>query len=74
MEIQLPFWNEVVEMLKRAMEEIPKVAYIGWDVAITPNGPVIIEGNTTPGYRYYQIPAHMTEKTGNRERYEKCLK
>lgn len=72
--LQLPFWNETIEMLKKAMEEIPEVAYIGWDVAITPDGPLIIEGNTTPGYRYYQIPVHMTEKTGNRERYEYCLK
>ena len=35
--------------------------------------PIIIEGNTTPGYRYYQIPVHM-DKGGNRAVYEACLK
>lgn len=72
--IYVPYWKEIVEMLTCAAKEIPQVAYIGWDIAITPNGPIIIEGNTTPGYRYYQIPAHMENKLGNRKVYERCLK
>lgn len=72
--MQLPYWEETKQMLKNAAKEIPQVAYIGWDIAITPNGPVLIEGNTTPGYRYYQIPAHMENKTGNRKVYTACLK
>lgn len=60
-------------MLTSAAKEIPQVAYVGWDVAITPNGPVLIEGNTTPGYRYYQMPLHMEDKCGNRAVYESCL-
>ena len=72
--LQLPFWKETLEMIKNAAREVPGVAYIGWDVAITPDGPAIIEGNTTPGYRYYQIPVHMVHKTGNRAAYEACLK
>ena len=72
--IQLPFWKEILDMLREASAEIPEVAYIGWDIAITPDGPILIEGNTTPGYRYYQIPVHMTEKKGNREQYACHLK
>ena len=72
--IYVPYWKEIVELLTCAAKEIPQVAYIGWDIAITPNGPIIIEGNTTPGYRYYQIPAHMENKLGNRKVYERCLK
>lgn len=71
--IELPYWNEIKEMLISAAKEIPQVAYVGWDVAITPSGPILIEGNTTPGYRYYQIPQHMENKCGNRSVYEKCL-
>ena len=72
--ITLPYWNEIQVMLREATKEIPQVAYVGWDIAITPDGPIIIEGNTTPGYRYYQIPAHMEKKRGNRKIYEECLK
>lgn len=72
--IKLPYWNEIKIMLKNAAKEVPQVRYIGWDVAITPDGPILIEGNTTPGYRYYQIPVHMENKCGNRRVYESCLK
>lgn len=71
---QIPFWEETLQMLMNVAAEVPEVGYVGWDVAITPTGPIIIEGNTTPGYRYYQIPVHMENKAGNREIYEKCLK
>lgn len=72
--MQLPFWSETMEMLKAAATEVPEIGFVGWDIAITPEGPVIIEGNTTPGYRYYQIPAHMINGMGNRAIYERCLK
>lgn len=72
--VSIPYWKETLEMLTGAAKEVPQVAYIGWDVAITPQGPIIIEGNTTPGYRYYQIPVHMKEKLGNRKIYERSLK
>ena len=71
--IKLPYWEETIEMLKKAAAVVPEVGYIGWDVAITPTGPIIIEGNTTPGYKYYQIPIHMVDKIGNRSIYEKFL-
>lgn len=71
--LEVPYWNEVVTMLENAASEVPEVGYVGWDVAITPNGPILIEGNTTPGYRYYQIPVHMESKCGNKEVYVKYL-
>lgn len=46
----IPFWHEIVEMLSECGKEVPQIGYVGWDIAITENGPVIIEGNTTPGY------------------------
>lgn len=71
--VKLPYWNEIVEMLKKVCAKVPTVGYIGWDIAITPDGPVIIEGNTTPGYKYYQIPKHLENGIGNREKYEKYI-
>ena len=72
--MQLPFWKETLDLLRRASERVPSVGYIGWDVAITPDAPILIEGNTTPGYKYYQIPAHLENGIGNRAKYESKLK
>lgn len=33
----------------------PKIMVIGWDVAITPNGPMFVEGNRRPGFDLVQI-------------------
>ncbi len=47
---KLPFTQEAVDMVKEAAKLIPEIRYIGWDVAITPDGPIIIEGNEFPSY------------------------
>lgn len=67
--ITLPFWNETIALVEKAARHVPSVGYVGWDIAITPTGPVLIEGNTTPGYKYYQIPAHLSDKIGNKNKY-----
>ena len=70
--LQLPYWKETLKMIEKAAKIVPQVGYVGWDIAITPNGPIIIEGNTTPGYKYYQIPIHMEDKKGNKDNYLKA--
>jgi hypothetical protein len=42
---QLPHWLEVLTLCSRAARVTPKVRSVGWDIALTPSGPVIIEGN-----------------------------
>lgn len=44
-EFEIPFWSEVIEMCKKAALEVPEVRCVGWDVAITEKGPLLIEGN-----------------------------
>ncbi|MRI00782.1 hypothetical protein GH721_09615 [Kriegella sp. EG-1] len=44
---KIPFFKEACELVKQATEHIPN-GFIGWDVAITPTGPTIIEGNENP--------------------------
>ena len=46
----VPMFPEAAELCLKAAQVNPGLAYIGWDVAITPNGPVLIEGNILPGY------------------------
>lgn len=46
----LPDWLDAVALARRAHSEaFPEYALIGWDVALTPDGPVLIEGNGKPG-------------------------
>ncbi|MFR8332899.1 MAG: sugar-transfer associated ATP-grasp domain-containing protein [Oscillospiraceae bacterium] len=49
---RLPFFQEAVDLCCRAALVEPRLGYIGWDVAITPDGPVLVEGNNLPGYEH----------------------
>lgn len=44
---QIPYYIEALELAKAATNVLPN-RIIGWDVAITPNGPILIEGNESP--------------------------
>ncbi len=41
---EIPMFEEAIELAEAAMRAIPS-PLIGWDVGITPNGPVVVEGN-----------------------------
>ena len=41
----IPQWNQACELVLRGAKLFLPIRAIGWDIAITPNGPVIIEGN-----------------------------
>ena len=43
----LPYWSETLALVERAHRSMPDVPTLGWDVAITDAGPVIIETNST---------------------------
>ena len=51
---QVSHWEETLEMMKRAVPLVGRLSNIGWDVAITKDGPVMIEGNTIPGFNTAQ--------------------
>ena len=42
---QLPYWKEVVELICAAHSQFYEIQSIGWDVVLTPDGPVLLEGN-----------------------------
>lgn len=54
---QIPYWDEIIQMVKSAAMVVPEVRSIGWDVALTNDGPVIIEGNSKWNKDTWQIPA-----------------
>lgn len=54
---KIPFWKEVIEMCKKAAAKYSDNRCVGWDVAITNEGPLLIEGNHDWGARVWQMPA-----------------
>lgn len=44
----IPFWSEVIRLCINAAFKLKECKFIGWDVAITEKGPLLIEGNHTP--------------------------
>ncbi len=70
---QLPMVPEAIALAKEAAHEIPQVAHVGWDMAITPTGPAIIEGNDFPGTDLCQLAPFYPEKEGLWPYYKKLL-
>lgn len=46
------------------------MGYTGWDVAITPDGPLFVEGNEFPGHDIYQLPEHTPNKIGIMSKFQ----
>lgn len=42
----VPFWRELAEAAVKAHAMVPERVMIGWDVAVTADGPVLLEGNS----------------------------
>jgi hypothetical protein len=56
-EAALPWWQEAAALALAAHAKLPAMACVGWDVALTPEGPVLIEANWAPGARLAQAPS-----------------
>lgn len=51
----IPFWNEVKKLSIYCSQKFEMFNSIGWDIAITDNGPIIIEGNVAWTAKYQQL-------------------
>ncbi len=61
---QIPMWEECLQICMDAAKKIPQIGYVGWDVAVTPDHPLLIEGNAYPGYDIPQNPLFLPDKVG----------
>ena len=73
MGFKVPMFQDAVNLVKECAKVVPEVQYIGWDVAISENGPVIVEGNCFPGV--YQVkPSFVDKKEGLLPKYNEIMK
>ncbi|NNF03162.1 MAG: hypothetical protein HKN17_01745 [Rhodothermales bacterium] len=55
---RLPDWKSAVDLVMRAHATLNDLPFVGWDVALTADGPVLIEGNQGFGSESPQL-AHL---------------
>lgn len=68
----IPGWERVLDVCRRAAASLSDVRTVGWDVALTDDGPVIIEGNPVWGLPVVQIhtKGYLTDEVrGELEKY-----
>jgi hypothetical protein len=53
---QVPYWEQVLMMMEHVVFVDPQNASVGWDVAITEDGPELIEGNHNWCKLLWQLP------------------
>ena len=73
--LQLPFWQETVDMMCRAVPQASYISNIGWDVAIGRHGPMLVEANTIPGFNTAQFRgfAHLTNGYGYQPIFDEAV-
>lgn len=66
---QIPCFEEAKALALKAALESDKILVVGWDVAISENGPLIIEGNRRPGF----VLPQMADGRGCKDLMRKVL-
>lgn len=54
---EIPYWEEAKAMVLEGAHVNEGVHLVGWDVAIAPDGPLVIEANRGAGWDVVQVPA-----------------
>lgn len=53
--LNIPNWQKVIDLVEKAHSRLEENPIVGFDIAITPNGADIVEGNSAPGPNIMQI-------------------
>ena len=70
---QVPLYDEVLALVDRLARRVPAMPYIGWDIAITESGPVVIEGNHNTGV-FQSKPSVSGIRQGLLPRYRAAMR
>lgn len=60
---QVPMFDKVEALVDEVARFVPQIPYVGWDIAISPDRPVVIEGNYNTGV-FQAKPSLTGTKTG----------
>ena len=61
--LQIPFWQDIIANVKSAHALIPRLGYIGWDVAVCADNTItFLEANTCSGVALQQHPGLKGKK------------
>ena len=71
--VKIPYVKKAFEMCQEAALKLPKVRYIGWDVAFSKDGPCLLEGNEYPGYGILQFYKLKGSRTGHKKEIEDII-
>jgi hypothetical protein len=69
---QVPLFDEVLRFVDEIARVIPQVPYVGWDIAVTPDGPAVIEGNYNSGV-FQTKPSVSGVRTGLLPHYREVI-
>lgn len=60
----IPLFDKAIAFCKEAATVVPQIRYVAWDVAMTNEGPELIEGNTFPGHDIMQLSSQRENGVG----------
>lgn len=71
---KVPYFKEAIDLCMNAALVEKRMRYVGWDIAITPDGPVLVEGNILPGYDMPQNHRFHNNGCGIKPVFDAALK
>lgn len=63
---RIPYWEEAKSFAIELMKVVPESRYVGWDLALTEKGWIMVEGNSKGLFIGFQLPNQL----GFRDEYE----
>lgn len=69
--VLVPHWSAVRDLALQLMDRFPELEHVGWDLAVSDQGPRVIEGNgTRPAVPAMQVFGSFLHDPGLRDYYE----
>ena len=69
--MQVPLWDEVRDLVLHAARSLSFMEYIGWDIVVSPDGPIVLEANINTGLNVMQSHAPLFDDARVRTYYSR---